>query len=35
MRRYGTTRKKVDKSGKRVFGTTYYPQIPLANSDRL
>ena len=35
MRRYGTTRKKVDKSGKRVFGTTYYPQIPLDNSDRL
>ena len=35
MRRYGTTRKKVDKSGKRVFGITYYPQIPLDNSDRL
>ena len=35
MKRYGTTKRKLDKSGKRVFGTTYYPQIPLDNSDRL
>ena len=35
MQRYGTTRRKNDKSGKIVYGTTYYPEIPLHNDDRL
>ena len=33
MRRYSTTRQKIDKSGVRVYGTTYYPEIPLQDSD--
>tara|TARA_R100001163_G_C5007426_1_gene154474 strand:- start:561 stop:854 length:294 start_codon:yes stop_codon:yes gene_type:complete len=33
MRRYSTTRQKLDKSGVRVYGTTYYPEIPLQDSD--
>tara|TARA_X000001382_G_C3130355_1_gene166146 strand:+ start:121 stop:420 length:300 start_codon:yes stop_codon:yes gene_type:complete len=33
MQRYATTRKKLDKSGLRVYGTTYYPNIPIENSD--
>ena len=33
MKRYTTTRRKIDKSGKRVYSTTYYPEIPIGNSD--
>jgi len=33
MNRYATTRKKIDKSGIKVYGTTYYPEIPIENSD--
>ena len=33
MKRYATTRKKIDKSGKRIYSTTYYPQIPIENQD--
>ena len=33
MKRYITTRRKVDKSGIRVYSTTYYPEIPIENSD--
>jgi hypothetical protein len=35
MNRYKNTTKRYDKSGKIVFGTTYYPEIPLHNDDRL
>mgnify|MGYP003653733087 CR=1 FL=1 len=34
MKRYATTRQKLDKSGTRVYGTTYYPAIPLENEDK-
>ena len=34
MKRYATTPKKIDKSGIRVYSTTYYPEIPLENEDR-
>ena len=33
MNRFSSTRRKIDKSGKRVYSTTYYPQIPVGNSD--
>ena len=33
MKRYSSTRRKIDKSVKRVYSTTYYPQIPIGNSD--
>ena len=33
MKRYATTRKKIDKSGIRVYRTTYYPEIPVSDSD--
>ena len=33
MKRYITTRRKIDKSGIRVYSTTYYPEIPIDNSD--
>ena len=33
MKRYLTTRRKIDKSGIRVLSTTYYPEIPINNSD--
>jgi nucleoid-associated protein YgaU len=33
MKRYSTTPQKLDKSGIRVYGTTYYPEIPIENSD--
>ena len=33
MKRYATTRQKLDKSGIRVYSSTYYPEIPLENSD--
>ena len=34
MKRYSTTRRKIDKSGIRVLSTTYYPEISIGNSDR-
>ena len=34
MKRYATTKQKLDKSGIRVYSTTYYPEIPLENEDR-
>jgi nucleoid-associated protein YgaU len=34
MKRYSTTRRKLDKSGVQVYGTTYYPQIPISDSDK-
>jgi nucleoid-associated protein YgaU len=33
MKRYSSTRRKIDKSGMRVYSTTYYPEIPIGNSD--
>ena len=33
MRRYATTRKKLDKSGISVYKTTLYPEIPLSEDD--
>ena len=33
MKRYSTTRRKIDKSGIRVLSTTYYPKIPIENDD--
>ena len=35
MKRYATTKKREDKTGKTVYGTTYYPEIVLHNEDRL
>ena len=34
MKRYSTTRKKLDKSGIRVYGTTYYPKISISDDDK-
>ena len=34
MKRYSTTRQKLDKSGVIVYGTTYYPQIPIEDTDK-
>ena len=34
MKRYARTQVKMDKSGMRVYSTTYYPRIPLNNSDK-
>lgn len=34
MKRYSTTSQKTDKSGTRVYSTTYYPEIPLENEDK-
>ena len=34
MKRYSTTRAKFDKAGFRVYGTTYYPEIPIENGDK-
>ena len=34
MKRYSTTRQKLDKSGIRVYSTTYYPEIPIENEDK-
>ena len=34
MKRYSTTRQKLDKSGTRVYSTTYYPQIPIEDNDK-
>ena len=33
VKRYSTTRQKLDKSGVRVYGTTYYPRIELDDGD--
>ena len=33
MKRYSSTPRKIDKSGLRVYSTTYYPEIPLENGD--
>ena len=33
MNRYTDNKIKIDKDGKRVYETTYYPQIPLGNAD--
>ena len=33
MNRYSNTKKKIDKDGKVVYGTTYYPKIPISDSD--
>ncbi len=34
MKRYARTQVKMDKSGMRVYSTTYYPRIPINNSDK-
>ena len=34
MKRYNNTIVKRDKSGIRVFGTTYYPTIEISDSDQ-
>ena len=34
MKRYENNKIKLDKDGKRVYTTTYYPKIPLSNSDQ-
>ena len=34
MKRYSTTRHRLDKSGIRVYGTTYYPEIPVSDNDQ-
>jgi len=33
MKRYTTTRKRIDKAGIRSYSTTYYPTIPIENND--
>mgnify|MGYP003120222540 FL=1 len=33
MNRYGNTKKKIDKDGKIVYSTTYYPTIPVEDTD--
>ena len=33
MKRYATTRQKLDKSGIRVYSTTYYPEITISDGD--
>jgi len=33
MKRYEDTKIKIDKDGKRVYSSTYYPNVPLENSD--
>ena len=33
MKRYATTRQKIDKSGIRVYSTTYYPEIRISDGD--
>ena len=33
MKRYSTTKQKIDKSGIRVYSTTYYPEITVSDSD--
>ena len=33
MKRYNNTTQKLDKSGIRVYQTTYYPEIKISDSD--
>ena len=33
MKRYATTIQKIDKSGIRVYSTTYYPEITISDGD--
>ena len=33
MNRYGNTKKKIDKDGKIVYSTTYYPTITVEDTD--
>ena len=33
MKRYSDNKIKIDKEGKRVYSSTYYPDMPLENSD--
>ena len=33
MKRYATTRQKIDKSGIRVYSSTYYPEIRISDGD--
>ena len=33
MKRYSSTKQKFDKSGVRIYSTTYYPEIPISNND--
>jgi len=33
MKRYENNKIKIDKDGKRVYTSTYYPNVPLENSD--
>ena len=33
MNRYMSTQTKIDKSGVRVYKSTYYPEIPIEDSD--
>lgn len=33
MKRYNNTTQKVDKSGIRVYQTTYYPEIKISDND--
>ena len=35
MNRYSNTKITMSKDGKRVYGTTYYPDIPLSDNDQL
>jgi|TARA_R100000030_G_scaffold60430_1_gene45605 hypothetical protein len=35
MNRYKNNKRRIDKNGVRVFTSTYYPEIPLNNSDTL
>ena len=34
MKRYENNKIKTDKDGKREYATTYYPSIPLSNTDQ-
>ena len=34
MKRYSTTKTRIDKSGMRTYGTTYYPTIPINDGDQ-
>ena len=34
MKRYATTKRKLDKSGVEVYRTTYYPQILVSDDDK-
>ena len=34
MKRYATTKRKLDKSGVEVYRTTYYPQISVSDDDK-